>query len=149
MMNGAVVDSRSGLQKTTADSSAKAEVIEVYNCTRKIVYLRSLFDKMEMSLEEPTVLFEDNSACISILDMTSNSTRSKHFEVKYFWVAEMAAAGMVSLVKCDTKLMLADIMTKALPARRHRFIEYWLQGLHALPDEVVAEWGYAVPMRAV
>ena len=34
VMNGAVIHSRSGLQKSTADSSAKAETIEIYYTTQ-------------------------------------------------------------------------------------------------------------------
>jgi hypothetical protein len=141
LINGAAFSMRSGLQKTTADSSAKAECVEVYNCARELVYNFSLFARLDIPLTEPIVLFEDNSAAISIMDMSSNSSQSRHFEIKYFYVKEVMDEGYLTLVKCPTLLMLADGMTKALPPKRFAFVQYWLQGLHALSDSELAAIG--------
>lgn len=149
MLNGAAISSRAGLQKTTADSSAKAEVIEVYECCREIVRIRQIYEALGTPLHSHTVLFEDNSAAISILEMTSNSSRARHFEVKYFWVHELIYDEVVNLRKCDTLLMLADGMTKALPPARFKWMEYWVQGLHSLPEEAVRSLGYSTPVVPV
>ena len=145
MINGAVFSSRSGLQHTTADSSAKAEVVEVYNCSRELVNIESILNRIDRPLNEPIILNEDSSSAITILNMTGSSKQSRHFEIKWFWVFEMIDAGVLQLKKCDSKLMLADIMTKPLSAARFRFIEYWLQGLHALSADDVRAFGYEVP----
>jgi hypothetical protein len=138
-INGAAFCTRSGLQKTTADSSAKAEVIEIYNATREIVYLHQLYANLSMPLVDPVVLHEDNSAAISIMELTSAGSASRHFEIKYFWVHEIIKNGILMLNKCDTKHMLADIFTKALPIDRYRMLEFHLQGLHALSHEDLAK----------
>lgn len=148
-INGAVFSSRAGLQKTTADSSAKAEVIEVYECTRDIVRIRKVFEAIGIPLDEPTTLFEDNSSAISILQMTSNSTRARHFEVKYFWTTEQMWKGVMIMRKCSTLLMLADAMTKSLSGPRFKFLEFWAQGLHALSENEAAAYGYSLPVKPV
>jgi hypothetical protein len=146
MINGGSVYVRCGLQKTVADSSAKAEIIELYNCTREIVYVRHLYEGMGMKLENPTIVHEDNSAAITIMDVGSNSTGSRHMEIKYFWVAEMCDEEVITLKKCDTTLMLADGLTKVVPPKLFHWLEYWLQGLHALPDDIVRNrFHYDVP----
>lgn len=142
VMDGAVIHSRSGLQKVTADSSAKAETIEIYYTTRELVYIRQLFENLGMPLKEPTTLYEDNSSAISIMEMTSNGSQSRHFELKLFWTHSIIDAGSIKLVKCKTEHQLADPMTKALPSRQYRKLEYWIQGLHNLPAEEVAKLGY-------
>jgi len=144
-INGAVLSARCGLQKTTADSSAKSEVIEVYNCSRELIYVRSVFETIGLPLAGPIILNEDSSSAITILDMSGSSSQSRHFEVKWFWVNEMIDAGLVELKKCTTTLQLADSMTKPLPASRFHFLEFWLQGLHALTKEEVCTIGYSVP----
>jgi hypothetical protein len=145
MINGAAFNVRSGLQRTVADSSAKAECIELYNCARELVYYVGLFARLDMPLPRPITLREDNSAAISIMDMTSTSTQSRHFEVKYFYVHEMCDSGYINIEKCSTQLMLADGMTKPLPPRRFKFLEFWLQGLHALTPEELAAIGVDRP----
>ena len=136
---------RSGLQKTVADSSAKAETIELYNCTRELVHLHHLFEPWQfgMPLSDPITLYEDNSSAISIVSMKSSSTNSHHFEVKYFYVTDQIHEGLIDVKKYPTDIMLADGLTKALPPRRFREMEYWLQGLHNLSREEVAALGYA------
>jgi hypothetical protein len=148
-INGGAFSSRAGLQKTTADSSAKAEVIEVYECTREVMRIRKIFEALGIPLAAPTIIHEDNSSAISILQLTSNSTRARHFEVKYFWVTEQLAKDQIILVKCDTLRMLADACTKALGPARFKFMEFWVQGLHALSAEEVSAYGYVLPVVPV
>ena len=47
------------------------------------------------------------------------SQRTKHVEVKYFYVQELVAEQVVVVERCDTNKNLADIMTKALPMNKH------------------------------
>ena len=46
------------------------------------------------------------------------------------------------LVKVKTVHQLADVMTKSLPSRQFRRLEYWIQGLHNLPTSEVKALGY-------
>jgi len=86
-------------------------------------------------------IFEDNSACISIMTIANNASQSRHFEIKYFYTEELIERGMVELVKIDTAHELGDGFTKALPPAtylRHRF---YIQGLHMLDAEELAALG--------
>lgn len=40
---------------------------------------------------------------------------TKHIELRYYWLCEMANEGLVVLEKVDTADQVADIFTKALP----------------------------------
>jgi hypothetical protein len=41
--------------------------------------------------------------------------RTKHVAIGYFFVREKVEDGTVTVVRCDTKDMVVDILTKALP----------------------------------
>ena len=57
------------------------------------------------------------------------SQRTKHVEVKYFYVQELVAEQVVVVERCDTNLNLADIMTKALPVNKHiTMANYFFRG---------------------
>ena len=43
--------------------------------------------------------------------------RTKHIDIKYFWVREQVELGEITMVYCPTEDMLADIMTKPLTAK--------------------------------
>ena len=55
--------------------------------------------------------------------------RSKHIGVKYFWLRSQVGPGTgISIVKCDTKDMLADIFTKGLPLDQFSVLRESLMG---------------------
>ena len=64
-------------------------------------------------------------------------------------MTEQLAKDQIILVKFDTLRMLADACTKALGPARFKFMEFWVQGLHALTAEEVAAYGYTLPVEAV
>ena len=44
----------------------------------------------------------------------SNSKRTKHIEIRYYYVADWIAKGNLSVVWCPTNKMIADFPTKPL-----------------------------------
>ncbi|GMF49732.1 unnamed protein product [Phytophthora lilii] len=49
-----------------------------------------------------------------------NHGRAKHIDIKYHHIRDEVKRGEVKLEYCETSIMLADIMTKALPGPRKR-----------------------------
>jgi len=55
--------------------------------------------------------------------------RSKHIAVKYFWFrSQVGPEHGISIEKCDTEDMLADIFTKGLPAEQFVDLRELLMG---------------------
>ncbi|KAL0748298.1 uncharacterized protein LOC125592510 [Brassica napus] len=66
--------------------------------------------------KEPTVMYEDNAACIAQLkDGYIKSDRTKHILLKFFFAHELQKAGEVQVVQVRSSDNLADLFTKALP----------------------------------
>eukprot|EP00961_Rhodomonas_salina_P098112 1320599-Rhodomonas_salina.1 len=72
-------------------------------------------------IKEGCLLHEDNEGCIKLGDHPSGSDRTKHIDIRVFFLRQAVADGHVRLIGCPTTEMTADMMTKALsgPALRY------------------------------
>ncbi|CAH0476145.1 unnamed protein product [Peronospora belbahrii] len=75
-------------------------------------------------------ILEDNQSCIKMTKNPVNHGRAKHIDIKYHHIRDEVKRGEVELEHCETSIMLADILTKALPGSRHKDLTAAL-GIHA------------------
>ena len=80
-LNGAVVAWRSAKQKSTADSSAAAEMHALAKVLKAIKPLRELLHHMGHQQVKPTVIYEDNQAVIMSLKARFVATKYRHIDV--------------------------------------------------------------------
>jgi hypothetical protein len=137
MRAGAAFQAKSRLQSVTAGSSCQAEVVALYTAGTDVQGALQNLIRLEMPHVGPVIVMEDNSACMSVMSVTSKSSHSnsRHYLVKYFYVADLCEDGTLRLRKVDTKHQLSDGLTKPLDRatfERHRF---FIMGHHALNDE--------------
>ena len=57
---------------------------------------------------------EDNKGTIAIARNPVNHGRTKHIDIKYHFIREELVEGVVEIKYCNTKDMIADILTKPL-----------------------------------
>lgn len=72
---------------------------------------------MEEIVEEdigPITVFEDNQSCIKLVEGDRIERRSKHIDVRYFFVRDLQQKEVIKMKYCPTETMLADILTKPL-----------------------------------
>ena len=136
MSCGGPISWSSRKMKVQALSSMEAEFHSLCLCTRELTYLRTLFIRDfhhsprdltipaygKLALEaytgdypppEPIAIMEDNTGAIALAKSTgARHSRSKHIELKWFWVRSMVQAGIVLPVYCPTKENISDLMTK-------------------------------------
>ena len=53
-------------------------------------------------------------SCINMIKKGKMNARSKHIEVKYYFIKEKYDEGLLNLVHCPTAQQTADIFTKPL-----------------------------------
>lgn len=76
------------------------------------------------------VIQKDNQSCIKMTKNPVNHGRAKHIDIEYHHIRDEAKCGEVEVDYCETSLILADILTKALHGPRHKDMTAAL-GLHA------------------
>jgi hypothetical protein len=107
-------------QSTTAQSTAEAEFISANICARMVVWMRKFLADLSISQVNPTTIFEDNEACISLANNPQLNEKTAHIQVRYHYLQEVIHDNIISLQYINTSNQIADIFTKGL--HRSQFI---------------------------
>jgi hypothetical protein len=115
----------------------EAEFIALSSALRDLIPARHILQAIGTALNLPiakgallkSTVFEDNNGCLTLATVPKMTPRSKHIGVKYFWFRSKVGPGTgITIQKCDTKDMLADIFTKGLPADQFAVLRASLMG---------------------
>lgn len=122
-------------QSMVALSSTEAEYYSLSQMTQMMAGLRStMVDLGETEIvKKPSRIYEDNKSCIAIAYKPMHQGRTKHFDVKAHFIRDRIEKGEVEVVYCPTEEMVADMLTKALPAKQHQRLKRFA-GLHPLSE---------------
>ena len=114
MGNGAVY-SRSWKQKMLMRSSTESQVVGVYDVLPQILWTKKFLEDQGVTIKE-TVLYQDNMSFM-LLERNghqSSTKRTKHMDIRYFYLGDHIQNKTLSLQHCPTEEMLADYFTKPL-----------------------------------
>jgi uncharacterized protein YjeT (DUF2065 family) len=114
MVAGGVVAWSSRRQSTVAISSMESEFIALVSATADARWIQQLLQEIGMSDKLPIPIFVDNKAVIDYCNNESNSSRTRHFNIKYHFVRDEVAQQHIKLEWIPTEDQIADIMTKPL-----------------------------------
>jgi hypothetical protein len=109
---------KSQKMKLVTLSSAESEYIALCEAATEIVFLRNLLNELGFIQKHPTVIFEDNKSCMDWANGLSNHKRSKHVNPKYHYTRQLIKHGQIQIKYCDTKNMIADLLTKSLGSKQ-------------------------------
>ena len=112
---------KSSKQKTVSKSSTEAEILGVSDGLSLALYTRQFLHHQGYELS-PTILYQDNLSSIQMLKSgKGNSDRTKHIDVRNFWIKNQLELGTVILEYMSTDKMISDILTKPITGKH--FIE--------------------------
>eukprot|EP00934_Nitzschia_sp_Nitz4_P008987 Nitzschia sp. Nitz4//scaffold353_size16344//11151//16190//NITZ4_008865-RA/size16344-processed-gene-0.13-mRNA-1//1//CDS//3329548925//8977//frame0 len=117
-MGGGSVYSTSTKQKLVSRSSTESEVIGVYDVMPQVIWTSEFLRAQGYEIEQ-AVLYQDNMSAMLLEKngRASSSKRTKHMNIRYFYIKDMIDRGEISIEHCPTELMLADYFTKPLQGR--------------------------------
>ena len=125
-----VVLHRSSKQKLNTKSSTEAELIGMsdsvpYNLWT-VYFLRSQGIKVSSN-----ILFQDNQSAIKLEKNGRRSAgiKSRHINIRYFWIKDCVDREEIEVVYCPTNRMLADFFTKPLQGELFRLFRDVLMGV--------------------
>eukprot|EP00965_Chrysotila_dentata_P113322 3744808-Pleurochrysis_carterae.AAC.1 len=75
-------------QPTAALSSCEAEIVAASEAAKEAVYLRALFDELNVPSEQPTALYMDNTLAIDLAYNPEHHSRTRHIDRRHFFVRE-------------------------------------------------------------
>ncbi|XP_070014221.1 secreted RxLR effector protein 161-like [Nicotiana sylvestris] len=118
LLAGGVVSWRSVKQTIVATSTMEAEFIACYEATSQALWLKNFIYGLRIvdSISRPLRIFCDNSAAVFFSKNNKSGSRSKHIDIKYLMVRDYVKKQDVNFEHISTTLMIADPMTKGMPA---------------------------------
>lgn len=125
--SGPLISWKSKRQPTVALSSCEAEYIALAATVQESLYLTQLLsDFREESHVKPTLIFEDNQGTIALSKDPINHQRSKHIDIRYYFIRTEVNRGKIIIHYCPTEDMIADVMTKpATKLKLEKFAKFF------------------------
>ena len=106
---------RSVKQTAVATSSTHAETRAIFTLAKELNFLIALCQELQIPLELPAIIMEDNSAVVTMANNDSGYTKKcKHFLMVLNYIKEQIALGQIEARKIYGKLNNADMHTKPL-----------------------------------
>ena len=92
-------------QKINTKSSTEAEIVAVSDMLSHAIYTRYLLQ---------TKVYQDNITAMRLMDLDGNNScnRTKHIDIRYYWIKDKIKMKEVEVVYQPTQTMVADILTK-------------------------------------
>jgi hypothetical protein len=120
--NAGPVFVRSTKQPITAKSSTESELIATSDSANQVFHIRN-FIIAQGHDHEPATIFQDNMSCMALLEKgRSTSMRTRHIQIRYFWVKERVDNGEAVIMHMRSESMgPANALTKPLVGKQ--FIE--------------------------
>ena len=117
------VYSRSTKQKLNTKSSTEAELVGASDGASQVLWTSYFLQDQGVVVNESR-LHQDNQSA-ELLEKNgrmSSSQRTRHINIRYFFLKDRVDKNEISIVHCPTEYMIADFFTK--PLQGAKFIEF-------------------------
>ena len=106
---------KSTKQKLNTKSSTEAELVGASDYLPNTIWMKNFLEAQGHKITE-NVLGQDNESAIKLEKngRTSAGPRSRHIDIRFFWIKDRVKDGEIELRHCPTLQMLADFFTKPL-----------------------------------
>ena len=115
MINGMVYKTVSKRQATVESSTYGSELVASRIAVDIAVEVRYLLRMLGVKVESPTLLLGDNKSVVLNSTIPSSVLKKKHCAINYHRVREAIAGDIVRYCHIDSRLNIADCLTKPLP----------------------------------
>ena len=93
-------------------STTEAEYVALSTAAQEVIWLQRLLADIGEPPEGPTEIYEDNQGAISMAKNPVGHARTKHIDIRYYFVCERVQDGAIALKYIGTEEMIADILMK-------------------------------------
>ena len=137
---GALVMWRAKKQGGVTLNTMQAELVSMGTAVQENEGLIAGLAEIGFRATLPSIIHEDNTAAILHTKDGRNQSKARHIGVRFFYIRENVRDGKVKIVYCPTAKMMADIMTKAIPADQFEYLRNGI-GVVDVPTELSKSLG--------
>ena len=126
-LGNGVISSISTKQKVNSRSSTEAELIGIDDVISKVLWTKRFIESQGFELET-NVIYRDNTSSMKLEEngRMSASKRTRHFNIRYFYVTDLIQRREVMIKYCPTEEMMADYFTKPLVGSTFEKMRAWI-----------------------
>ena len=81
---------------------------------KELTWIHMLLNTMNIEVETPMMIWEDNQVTINLVTDTSAVKLTKHIDVRHHFIREFYDEGLIDIKHIPTRSQTADILTKSL-----------------------------------
>jgi hypothetical protein len=115
MNNGAICFHSAKQSYCVAQGSMDSEYVALTPGVEGALHFRRFLHAMGLSHCGPVVIHEDNKSAINLAKSHQIPQKSQHIHVRYHFIRDLVAHGIVRFVYTATEDTIADLLTKTLP----------------------------------
>ncbi|GKE43317.1 retrovirus-related pol polyprotein from transposon TNT 1-94 [Tanacetum coccineum] len=108
-------------QNCVSISIAESEYVVVSGCCAQVLWMRTQLTDYGFFYDKVPIYCDLKSA-IAISCNPVQHTRTKHIDVRYYFIKNHVEKGTIELYFVGTEYQLADLFTKSLPEARFKFL---------------------------
>ena len=131
-------------QRLVARSSTESELVGVYDVLPQVFWTKQFLEEQGW-LDSATVVYQDNTSSI-LLERNgrrSSTKRTKHMNIRYFYVTEQIKKKAIHVTHCPTEEIIGDFFTKPLQGSLFIKMRNYVMGIEepgyqALPRSVLS-----------
>ena len=111
---------KSSTQKITTKSSTEAELVGLSDSSNQVLWVRQFLIDQGYEIR-PAIVYQDNKSTIQLIkNGRSNSERTRHINIRYFYLSDRIKENEIIIEYKSTNEMLADMLTKPLQGEQFR-----------------------------
>ncbi|KAL4577599.1 hypothetical protein LXL04_013709 [Taraxacum kok-saghyz] len=122
LLGGAPISWKTKKQSVVSRSSVEAEYRSMASTVSEILWVRWLLQELNIASASPTPLFCNNEAACHIANNPVFHERTKHVEMDCYFVRERIDSKEIKTFHIDSKMQIADLLTKGLGTQQLRFL---------------------------
>jgi hypothetical protein len=125
-------------QKINTRSSTEAELVGVNDVLPQALWTKYFLQEQGYACSE-SVIYQDNQSAMLLEKngRASSSKRTRHINIRYYFVTDKIKSNEVTLAYCPTDQMIADFFTKPLQGQKFRFFRDFILNIEPDTDVVL------------
>jgi hypothetical protein len=140
------VSMKSSGQKSVTLSTAEAELASATSCAQDMMHVCRVLESIGLKVKKPMILRNDNKGAVDLVNNWSVGGRTRHIEVRQYFLRELKEEAVINTVWCSGDTMSSDLFTKNLERplfERHAAIycgvDKYMRGFKSSQGESVGE----------
>jgi peptidyl-tRNA hydrolase len=110
-------------QRSIAQSTTEAELMSLTSCANEVLWWRTLLQDLGYTQEQPSKIYEDNTAAVTLATHSGRFEATKHIHLKHLLCRDYIERKLIDVCWIPTENQPADVLTKnVLPKDFRRIV---------------------------